>query len=280
MSVETVQQHRVAGGTLLFCRHASVATGTSMRFSLFLPPGAGPHPLFVWLSGLTCTEENFTTKAGAYLPAARLGLAVLAPDTSPRGEGVPDDPGWDLGQAASFYVDATEPPWSTHFRMERYVNGELPAVVAAAFPVDPGRCGISGHSMGGHGALTLALRHPDDYRSVSAFAPISSPTRCPWGEKAFTAYLGPDRSRWNEHDAARLIEAGAARGRFDEILVDQGSADSFLAAQLKPELLEAACGHAGQRLVLRRQEGYDHSYYFVSSFIGDHLAWHAARLTR
>ena len=279
MTIEIIQQHRVAGGTLRFCRHASRATGTTMRFSLFLPPGKGPHPLLLWLSGLTCTEENFTTKAGAYLPAARLGLAILAPDTSPRGEGVADDPAYDLGQGASFYVNATEAPWTPHFQMERYVNGELPKLVATEFPVDLGRCGISGHSMGGHGALTLALRHPGNYRSVSAFAPISSPTRCPWGEKALGAYLGPDRARWNEHDASLLIDAGAGRGRFDEILVDQGDADSFLKEQLKPELLERpvprparSCSCAGRRATTIRITS-------SSTFIADHLAWHAERLT-
>jgi S-formylglutathione hydrolase len=278
MSLEILNQHRVAGGTLRFCRHASIATGTAMRFSLFLPAGAGPHPVLLWLSGLTCTEENFTTKAGAYLAAARLGLAVLAPDTSPRGEGVADDPAYDLGQGASFYVDATEAPWAAHFQMERYITAELPAVVAQNFPVDLQRCGISGHSMGGHGALTLALRHPQLFRSVSAFAPISSPTRCAWGTKAFGAYLGSDATTWQQHDASLLLESGAARGKFDEILVDQGSADNFLVEQLKPELLQAACAKAGQRLQLRRQEGYDHSYYFVSTFMTDHLAWHMERL--
>lgn len=278
MSIETTSQHRVAGGTLRFCRHPSQSTHTTMRFSLFLPDGAGPHPVLLWLSGLTCTEENFTTKAGAYLAAARHGLAVLAPDTSPRGEGVADDAAWDLGQSASFYVDAVREPWSAHFRMESWITRELPAVVRAEFAVDTGRCGISGHSMGGHGALTLALRHPALYRSVSAFAPISSPTRCPWGVKAFTAYLGDDQAQWARHDAARLIESGAARGRFDSLLVDQGGADAFLVEQLRPELLEQACAAAGQSLVLRRQAGYDHSYYFVSTFIADHLAWHAERL--
>jgi S-formylglutathione hydrolase len=278
MSIETTSTHRVAGGSLHFCRHASSATGTSMRFSLFLPPAPGPHPLLLWLSGLTCTEENFSTKAGAYLPAARLGMAVLAPDTSPRGEGVADDAAYDLGQGASFYVDATAEPWARHFRMEQYITQELPALVGKHFAVDMGRCGISGHSMGGHGALTLALRHPQLYRSVSAFSPIASPSRCPWGIKALGAYLGPDSAQWQQHDASRLLESGAARGRFDSILVDQGTADSFLAEQLKPELLEAACATAGQALTLRRQEGYDHSYYFVSSFIADHLAWHAERL--
>jgi len=278
MSLEILNKYRVAEGTLHYCRHASTSTGTPMRFSLFLPPGAGPHPLLLWLSGLTCTEENFTTKAGAYRDAARLGLAVLAPDTSPRGEGVADDPAYDLGQGASFYVDATQSPWSTHFRMESWPIAELLPLVAANFPVDPARFGISGHSMGGHGALTLALRHPSRFRSVSAFSPISSPTRCPWGTKALGTYLGADSSAWSAHDAALLIESGAARGHYDEILVDQGSADNFLVEQLKPELLEAACAAAGQRLRLNRREGYDHSYFFVSSFIGTHLAWHAERL--
>jgi S-formylglutathione hydrolase len=248
-----------------------------MRFSLFLPPGNGPFPLLLWLSGLTCTEENFTTKAGAYQGASRLGMAILAPDTSPRGEGVADDPAYDLGQGASFYVVATEAPWAAHFQMERYLTTELVPLVAREFPVDRARCGISGHSMGGHGALTLALRHPQLFRSVSAFSPICSPTRCPWGRKALSSYLGVDEVRWGEHDASLLIEAGAARGHFDQILVDQGSADNFLAGQLKPEL-EAACAKAGQPLQLRRHEGYDHSYFFVSTFIDFHLAWHAARL--
>ena len=279
MSLVTLQEHRVADGTLRFCRHDSAATHTSMKFSLFLPNLPGPRPVLVWLSGLTCTEENFTTKAGAYLHAARLGLAILAPDTSPRGEGVADDPGFDLGQGASFYVNATEEPWSAHFQMERYLTEELPAVAASAFALDPQRCGISGHSMGGHGALTLALRHPQLYRSVSAFAPISSPTRCPWGVKALGSYLGPDTGQWRQHDASRLIESGAGRGRFDQILVDQGTADNFMIEQLKPELLEAACTGAGQSLVLRRREGYDHSYYFVSTFIAGHLEWHAERLS-
>jgi S-formylglutathione hydrolase len=280
MGLEILQKHRVANGTLHFCRHASTATGTAMKFSLFTPSGPQPHPLLLWLSGLTCTEENFSIKAGAYLQAAKLGLAILAPDTSPRGEGVADDAAYDLGQGASFYVNATQAPWAAHFQMERYLTEELPAVVGAAFPVDLKRMGISGHSMGGHGALTMALRHPDLYRCVSAFAPICSPTRCPWGVKALGTYLGADPQLWRDHDASLLVEAGAARGRFDEILVDQGTADSFLVEQLKPELLEAACGMAGQKLNLRRQEGYDHSYYFISTFIADHLAWHAQRLAR
>ncbi len=278
MSVEILQQHRVHGGTLRYVRHNSAATGTPMRFSLFLPDGEGPFPLLVWLSGLTCTEDNFTTKAGAYGPAAAHGVAILAPDTSPRGEGVADDEAYDLGQGAGFYVDATQAPWAPHFRMETYVTGDLLETVFAEFPVDRARTGVFGHSMGGHGALTLALRHPDVFRSVSAFAPICSPTRCPWGEKAFSAYLGEDRAAWAQHDAARLIEAGAAKGRFDDILVDQGLADNFLDGQLKPELLEAACAAAGQKLTLRLQEGYDHSYFFMASFIADHVAFHAERL--
>lgn len=273
-----LQQHRVHGGTLGFSSHDSDATGTPMRYSFFRPAGDGPFPVLLWLSGLTCTEENFTTKAGAYAAAARHGLAVLAPDTSPRGEGVPDDAAYDLGQGASFYVDAVQPPWSTHFRMERYVTEDLLRSAAEVMPLRSDRVGISGHSMGGHGALTLALRHPGLFRSVTAFAPISAPMLCPWGRKAFTHYLGEDESSWSEHDATALLAAGAARGHYDDILVDQGTADSFLAEQLKPELLENACSAAGQRLTLRRQEGYDHSYYFITTFMADHVAWHAERL--
>jgi S-formylglutathione hydrolase len=274
---EIMASHAIHGGRLQFRRHASDATGGQMRFSLFLPPGEGPFPYVVWLSGLTCTEENFAVKGGAYAAAAELGVAILGPDTSPRGDGVADDPAYDLGQGAGFYVDATETPWAPHFRMERYVTQDL-LRAAAELPLDPARRGVAGHSMGGHGALTLGLRHPDLFRSVSAFAPIVSPTRCPWGEKAFAAYLGDDRGTWRDHDACLLLEAGSARGRFDEILVDQGSDDQYLAEQLKPELLRAACTAVGQALNLRLQPGYDHSYYFVTSFIADHLAWHARRL--
>ncbi|NBB14900.1 S-formylglutathione hydrolase [Caulobacter sp. SLTY] len=276
MSVEITQTHRVHGGALSYCRHQSVATGTTMKFSVFVPPGDGPFPVLVWLSGLTCTEDNFTTKAGANGAAAQHRVIIVAPDTSPRGEGVADDPAYDLGQGAGFYVDATQAPWAPHFRMESYITGDLLAAVDGAFPTDPVRRGVFGHSMGGHGALTLALRHPDLFKSVSAFAPIVSPTRCPWGEKAFTAYLGEDRAAWAAHDACLLIEAGAAK--FDDILVDQGLGDQFLEGQLKPELLEAACAAAGQKLTLRRQPGYDHSYFFMTSFIADHIAWHAAKL--
>lgn len=270
------KSHRVAGGELAYGAHASAATGTEMRLSVFTPPGKGPFPYLIWLSGLTCTEDNFTTKAGAYTAAARHGVAIVAPDTSPRGEGVADDPAYDLGQGASFYIDATQKPWAPHFKMESYIVRDLIAAVEAAFPFAARRA-LFGHSMGGHGALTLAMKHPGLFASVSAFAPIASPTRCPWGEKAFTAYLGPDRDAWREHDAALLMEAGKATP-FDDILIDQGTADSFLAEQLKPELLEAAAAKAGQKLTLRQQEGYDHSYFFMATFVSEHVAFHAARL--
>jgi S-formylglutathione hydrolase len=278
MTIEILQQHATQGGTLRYCRHASAATGTPMRFTLFTPPGEGPFPLLVFLAGLTCTEENFTTKAGAYGAAAAHGLAILAPDTSPRGAGVADDDAYDLGQGAGFYLDALEDPWADHFQMESYIVRDLLGAVGAQFPVRAQRPGIFGHSMGGHGALTLALRHPDLFASVSAFAPICSPSRCEWGRKAFTAYLGEDQRHWTEHDAARLIERGAAKGVYDDILIDQGSADSFLENQLKPELLEAACREAGQKLTLRMQPGYDHSYFFIATFVADHITWHAKRL--
>ncbi|WP_304219433.1 S-formylglutathione hydrolase [Phenylobacterium aquaticum] len=275
---EILQQHRVHGGTLSYCRHPSAATGTAMRFSIFTPGGEGPFPSLVWLSGLTCTEDNFTTKAGAYRAAAEAGLVIIAPDTSPRGEGVADDPAYDLGQGAGFYVDATEAPWAPHFRMETYITVDLLAAAAEVAPLDPARRGVSGHSMGGHGALTLALRHPELFQSVSAFAPIVSPTRCPWGEKAFTAYLGADRALWRAHDAALLMAGGAARGAYDDLLIDQGTADNFLEGQLKPQLFVEACAAVGQKVTLRMQAGYDHSYFFMASFIADHVAWHAQRL--
>ena len=277
MTFKTTKSHVVHGGTLRYLSHDSATTGTPMTVSVFVPPGEGPFPVLIWLSGLTCTEDNFTTKAGAYSSAAEHGVIIVAPDTSPRGEGVADVPAYDLGQGAGFYVDATQSPWAPHFRMETYVTDELIALVDAEFPTT-GTRSLSGHSMGGHGALTLALRHPQLFRSVSAFAPIASPTRCAWGEKAFGAYLGSDQSLWAEHDAALLIESGAARGRFDNILIDQGDADSFLIDQLKPELLQAAADAAGQRVTIRMQPGYDHSYFFMASFMADHVAFHAARL--
>jgi len=275
--MQTTKTHTVHGGVLRYLKHDSVTTGTPMTLSVFVPGGEGPFPVLIWLSGLTCTEDNFTTKAGAYAAAAEHGVIIVAPDTSPRGEGVADDPAYDLGQGAGFYVDATQAPWAAHFRMETYVTGELIDLIDAEFPTTGARS-ISGHSMGGHGALTLALRHPELFQSVSAFAPISSPTRCAWGEKAFTAYLGEDRTEWDAHDAALLIEGGAAHGVYDDILVDQGDADSFLTDQLKPELLIAAGKASGQKVTVRMQPGYDHSYFFMASFIADHVAFHAARL--
>ena len=277
MTFETTKTHAVHGGTLRYLKHDSIQTGTPMTLSVFVPPGEGPFSVLIWLSGLTCTEDNFTTKAGAYEAAARHGVIVVAPDTSPRGEGVADVPDYDLGQGAGFYVDATEAPWTPHFRMEAYVVDELIGLIDGAFPTT-GQRSIFGHSMGGHGALTLALRHPDLFRSVSAFAPISSPTRCPWGEKALGAYLGPDRTTWAEHDAALLIQSGAAQGRFDDILIDQGDADPFLVEQLTPELLVEAGKASGQKITVRMQPGYDHSYFFMASFIDVHIAFHAARL--
>ncbi|HYD72964.1 MAG TPA: S-formylglutathione hydrolase [Candidatus Binatia bacterium] len=274
--IEIRAQHRVHGGVLAYAQHQSASTGTPMRFSVFTPPGEGPFAYLVWLSGLTCTEDNFTTKGGAYAAAAKAGLAIVAPDTSPRGEGVADDPAYDLGQGAGFYVDARQAPWAPHFKMESYVTGDLIEVMENAFPLKPQR-GVFGHSMGGHGALTLAMRRPDLFRSVSAFSPICSPTRCPWGEKAFSAYLGADRNAWRAHDAALLMQAGNAKP-FDDILVDQGLADQFLQTQLKPELLEDAAHASEQKLTLRRHEGYDHSYFFIATFVADHIAFHAARL--
>lgn len=275
--MDVVKQHQVHGGTLRYLKHDSTTTGTPMTLSVFTPPGEGPFPVLIWLSGLTCTEDNFTTKAGAYKAAAEHGVIIVAPDTSPRGEGVADDAAYDLGQGAGFYVDATQAPWAPHFRMESYVTRELIALIDAEFPTTRTRS-ISGHSMGGHGALTLALRHPALFKSVSAFAPIASPTRCAWGEKAFAAYLGEERAEWAKHDASLLIAGGAARGAYDDILVDQGDADSFLTDQLKPELLVEAAKAAGQGLTLRMQPGYDHSYFFMASFIDDHVAFHARRL--
>lgn len=279
--MEIISRHRCFGGEQGIYRHESASTSTLMRFSVFVPEAAAsvPVPVIYWLSGLTCTEANFTEKAGAQRVAADLGLMLVAPDTSPRGDDVPDDPegAYDFGLGAGFYVDASESPWSRHYRMRSYVEQELPALIAREFPADPDRQSIMGHSMGGHGALTVALRNPQRYRAVSAFAPIAAPLHCPWGEKALGGYLGHDRSAWRQYDACALIEDGA---RVDDMLVDQGTADGFLAEQLKPELLEQACAAAGIALTLRRQPDYDHSYYFIASFIEDHLRWHAERLSR
>ncbi len=277
MIFETAKTHAVHGGIIRYLKHDSETTGTPMTLSVFVPGGRGPFPVLIWLSGLTCTEDNFTTKAGAYQAAAEQGVIIVAPDTSPRGEGVADDPAYDLGQGAGFYVDATQEPWAAHFRMESYVTGELIRLIDGEFPTTGVRS-ISGHSMGGHGALTLALKHPDLFRSVSAFAPIVSPSVVPWGEKAFSAYLGGDRAVWDRHDAAKLMASGAAKGVYDDILIDQGDADSFLTDQLKPELLQAAADAAGQKVTIRMQPGYDHSYFFMTSFIADHIAFHARRL--
>lgn len=275
---ETRSAHACFGGMQGFYEHASASTGTSMRFSVFVPPQAqaGKVPVLFYLAGLTCSEETFMIKAGAQRVASELGLMLVSCDTSPRGIELPGDRDhWDFGVGAGFYLDATEPPWSGHYRMETYVTQELHALVMANFPADPARVGIFGHSMGGHGALTLALRHPDRYRSVSAFAPIAAPSLCPWGEKAFTGYLGTDRARWQAHDACALIAAGH---RAPALLVDQGLSDGFL-SQLHTDRLEATCRDAGQPLTLRRHDGYDHGYYFISTFMADHLHHHAVALS-
>lgn len=279
---ETVASTACFGGKHLVIRHRSAATGTAMEAALFLPPKAesGPKPVVYYLSGLTCTWENAATKAGAQRYAAERGLILVFPDTSPRGldlEGrsVADDPGYDLGLGAGFYLDATERPWAPHYSMESYLVGDLVPLIDAHFPADPERRGITGHSMGGHGALTLAMRHPELFRSLSAFAPIVAPAEVPWGQKAFAAYLGDDRARWLEHDACHLV---ASRGWKGDVLIDQGTDDKFLEEQLQPLRFEKAATAAGVPLTLRLQAGYDHSYWFVQSFIGEHLAWHADRL--
>ena len=277
MTIETLSENKAFGGTQGVYRHASRATGTDMTFSVFVPPQAehGPCPVLWYLSGLTCTHANVTEKGEYRAACAQHGIVFVAPDTSPRGEGVADEDSYDMGQGAGFYVDATQEPWTPHFMMRSYIEEELPALIAGQFPVDMARQGITGHSMGGHGALTIGLRNPGTYRSISAFAPIASPLNCPWGEKALSGYLGDDRAAWREYDACALIEDGA---RAPGLLVDQGTADQFLEEQLKPELLEAACSKADIPLTLNLRAGYDHSYYFISSFMADHVAWHAERL--
>lgn len=281
--LELVSSHACHGGEQRFYRHDSTTIGLPMKFAVYLPPQAahGRVPALFYLAGLTCTEETFAIKGGAQRYAAQHGIALVMPDTSPRGAGVPGETdAWDFGVGAGFYLDATEAPWSAHYRMESYVTGELREIVTAELPIDGARLGIFGHSMGGHGALTLALRHPDLYRSVSAFAPIAAPTRCPWGEKAFSGYLGADREAWKQHDASELVARADAPKFADGILVDQGLADQFLANQLNPDVFEAACAKGGQPLTLRRHPGYDHGYYFISTFIADHLAHHARVLMR
>ncbi len=277
--MEKIGENICFGGRQLRYCHASEVLGCEMNFSIYLPPQAeqGKVPVLYWLSGLTCTDENFVTKAGAQRYAAEHGIAIVAPDTSPRGEGVPDDPeaAWDFGLGAGFYVNATQSPWSQHYRMYDYVVTELPALLKAQFPVDEARMAISGHSMGGHGALTIALKNPGRFKSVSAFSPICSPLRCPWGEKALGMYLGDDRATWAEHDSCALM------ANVEEklpALVDQGDADNFLQEQLKPELLQEVANSVGYPLELRMQPGYDHSYFFIASFIGEHIAFHASHL--
>ncbi|WP_159979569.1 MULTISPECIES: S-formylglutathione hydrolase [unclassified Novosphingobium] len=275
--METVSTNRTHGGTQGVYRHQSAETGTEMTFSVFVPdhaPGA-KLPVVWYLSGLTCTHANVTEKGEFRAACAQHGVIFIAPDTSPRGDDVPDDEAYDFGKGAGFYVDATQEPWAANFRMRAYIERELPALVDAQFPVDTGRQGITGHSMGGHGALTIALRNPGIFRSVSAFSPIVSPLNCPWGDKALTGYIGADRAAWREYDACALIEDGA---RLPDLLIDQGTADSFLEGQLRTQLLAEACEKAGQPATIRMQEGYDHSYYFISTFMSDHIAWHASRL--
>lgn len=280
MTLETVSTNRSHGGTQGVYKHASTTTGTDMHFAVFVPDHAEGTklPVLWYLSGLTCTHANVMEKGEYRAACAEHGVIFVAPDTSPRGDDVPDDPdgGWDFGLGAGFYVDATAEPWAKHYRMRSYVEDELPSLILRNFPmVDMQRQGITGHSMGGHGALTVALRSPDRFRSVSAFSPIVAPMQCPWGEKALGNYLGEDRAEWGTYDACALIAGGA---RIPDLLVDQGGADAFLSEQLKTPLLEDACARAGQKADIRVQPGYDHSYYFISTFMAEHVAWHAERL--
>ncbi len=274
--MKQIEQHASFGGSQEVWQHASSTLGVDMNFAVYLPPQAkqGPCPVLYWLSGLTCNEQNFITKAGAQGYAAKHGVILIAPDSSPRGEGVADDEAYDLGQGAGFYLNATQEPWAKHYRMYDYITQELPALVDAHFPTTTAR-GISGHSMGGHGALVIALRNPGMFRSVSAFSPVVAPSQVPWGEKAFGAYLGDDREEWKQWDATELV---AKAGERLPLLVDQGDADNFLDEQLRPQLLQQACEAAGHPLTVRMQPGYDHSYYFIASFIGEHIAHHAKAL--
>ncbi|MBT0669139.1 S-formylglutathione hydrolase [Novosphingobium profundi] len=277
MSLETVSTNRSHGGTQGVYTHRSAETGTEMTFSVFVPDHAegAKLPVLWYLSGLTCTHANVTEKGEFRAACAEHGIIFVAPDTSPRGDDVPDDAGYDFGKGAGFYVDATQAPWSTHFRMRSYIETELPDLIASAFPADMTRQAITGHSMGGHGALTIGLRNPGRFRSISAFSPIVSPLACPWGEKALSGYIGADRVAWREYDACALIADGA---RAAHLLVDQGSADGFLEEQLRTGLLEEACAAAGMSATIRMQPGYDHSYYFISTFMPEHVAWHAEHL--
>jgi S-formylglutathione hydrolase len=276
--MKTISEHKCFGGVQGYYAHASKEIGLEMKFSVFQPPQAksGKAPVLYYLAGLTCTEETFAIKAGAQRIAAQLGLMLIAPDTSPRGANIPGEAdSWDFGVGAGFYVDATREPWSKHYRMYSYVTRELTQLIAGKFPADTARQGIFGHSMGGHGALVCALRNPGQYRSLSAFAPIAAPMRCPWGKKAFKGYLGEDQAQWRDYDASELVKRAQFPGT---ILVDQGLADKFLADQLYPEVFEAACRESGQKLTLRRQEGYDHGYFFISTFMEYHLRHHASQL--
>ena len=275
--MQEIANNKVFGGWQKRYQHRSEILACNMVFSVYVPPQAAsaPVPLLYWLSGLTCNDQNFVTKAGAQRYAAEHGVVIVAPDTSPRGDDVPDDDCWDFAQGAGFYVHATESPWNRHFRLYDYIVDELPSLVNATQAVDAQRCGIFGHSMGGHGALTIALKNPGRYQSVSAFAPICSPMHCPWGEKALAAYLGDNRDNWRDYDSCALIAQAQQRL---PLLIDQGAADEFLTQQLKPELLQAACQQYQHPLTLRLHEGYDHSYYFISSFIGDHIKHHADAL--
>jgi S-formylglutathione hydrolase len=277
VTLETVSTDRSFGGIQGVYRHPSVATGTGMTFAVFVPEHAlgAKLPVLWYLSGLTCTHANVMEKGEYRRACAEHGIVFVAPDTSPRGDGVPDDEAYDFGQGAGFYVDATRDPWSASFHMRSYIEHELPALIATEFPVDMDRQGITGHSMGGHGALTISLRNPGRFRSTSAFAPIASPMNCPWGEKALAGYLGDDRAAWRAYDACALIEDGA---RLPDLLIDQGTADSFLDSQLKPHLLDEACRKVDIPATIRLQEGYDHSYFFISTFMAGHIAWHAERL--
>ena len=281
MSLETISEHGAFGGKVGFYRHRSAVNHCDMQFSAFVPPQAsdGPVPVVYYLAGLTCTEETFMIKGGAQRVAAELGLMLVAPDTSPRGDDVPDDPdgAYDFGLGAGFYLNATESPWQTHYHMYDYVTSELPALLTDEFPADARRQGITGHSMGGHGALTVGLRNPDVYRSISAFAPICSPINCPWGQKALGNYVGVDQSRWKEYDATELARTVETKPH-EKILIDQGTADQFLETELHPHLFEAACNERGIEVELRRHDGYDHGYYFISTFMEDHLRHHAAIL--
>ncbi len=272
-----ISANKCFGGIQYVYEHESTANDCPMRVAVFVPPQAekAPCPALVWLSGLTCTEENFTVKAGAQRVAAALGLVIVAPDTSPRGVNVPNDPAYDLGQGAGFYLDATQEPWAKHYHMQTYIRDELTACMGETLPVDMNRIGVSGHSMGGHGALTLHLKNPELFKTCSAFAPIVAPSQVPWGQKAFKAYLGEDEAKWAHYDATELVKTAPSSAH---ILIDQGTADNFLEEQLKPHIFEQACATSGQKLTQRLQDGYDHSYFFIASFIEDHLRHHVSNL--